>query len=144
MKRIPQFAMATPTAIMAIRPLWDGFAKSGLPYFPAVPTKISYTPMSVNDICCLMPPWFGSIASVVTGLLTYEISRSMNAAVAAVGIMAIIPAHLMRSVGGEFDNEAVAVAAIVGTFWLWLLSVRTPRMWPVGILTGISYSYMVA
>merc|ERR550537_2012758 len=50
----------------------------------------------------------------------------------------------MRSVAGEFDNEAVAMAAIVSTSWLWVLSVRTPSHWPVGILAGISYIYMVA
>ena len=33
----------------------------------------------------------------------------------ACGIMAIIPAHIMRSVGGKFDNEAVAMTAIVMT-----------------------------
>eukprot|EP00811_Abedinium_folium_P035480 NODE_826_length_2744_cov_12.836072.p1 GENE.NODE_826_length_2744_cov_12.836072~~NODE_826_length_2744_cov_12.836072.p1 ORF type:complete len:824 (-),score=270.32 NODE_826_length_2744_cov_12.836072:271-2373(-) len=58
--------------------------------------------------------------------------------------MCFIPAHLMRSVGGEFDNEAVAMAVIVCTFWLWLRSIRTPSSWPFGVLTGISYGYMVA
>merc|ERR1719203_2609023 len=110
---------------------------------PTIPETISYAPMSVNDICCMIPPWFGSIASLFTGLLAYEISRSTNTGVLAVGIMAIIPAHLMRSVGGEFDNEAVAMAAITCTFWLWLRSVRTPKSWPWGILAGASYIYMV-
>ena len=77
-------------------------------------------------------------ASIFTGLLTYEISRSVNAglmasyfersfglcpiqttahlfgnncvqprhlASQATGIMAIIPAHIMRSVGGTLDDE---------------------------------------
>merc|ERR1719450_2002414 len=91
-----------------------------------------------------MPPWFGSLASMFTGLLTYEISRSVNAAMMATGIMAVIPAHLMRSVGGEFDNEAVAMAAISGTFWLWLRSVRNSSSWPWAVLAGLSYGYMVA
>merc|ERR1712151_638293 len=50
----------------------------------------------------------------------------------------------MRSVGGKFDNEAVAMAAICSTFWLWLRSIRTPSSWPWGILTALSYFYMVA
>jgi dolichyl-diphosphooligosaccharide--protein glycosyltransferase len=118
--------------------------KFGFTGLPALPKTFVYSPMSVNDICCMIPPWFGSIASVFTGLLTYEVTRSVNAGMMAVGIMAIIPAHLMRSVGGEFDNEAVAMAAIVATFWLWLRSVRNPTSWPWAILAGASYIYMVA
>merc|ERR1719277_1178315 len=91
----------------------------------------------------MIPPWFGSVASPFTGLLAYEITRSTNAGLAAAGIMAVIPAHLMRSVGGEFDNEAVAMAAITCTFWLWCRSIRTPSSWPWGILAGVSYIYMV-
>jgi len=59
-------------------------------------------------------------------------------------IMSILPAHIMRSVGGKFDNECVAMAAICSTFWLWLRSVRTPFSWPFGVFAGLSYGYMVA
>ena len=46
-----------------------------------------------------------SVTHVGTGLLAYEASGSRNAAVCAMGIMAVVPAHLMRSVAGEFDND---------------------------------------
>jgi len=145
MKKVPAFSVLLPEPLAALRPTINKMLRStGLAMMPMIPKSFDYVPMSVNDICCMIPPWFGSIAAVFTGLLTYEISRSVNAGVMAVGIMAIIPAHLMRSVAGEFDNEAVAVSAICSTFWLWLVAVRTPRMWPVGILAGLSYSYMVA
>lgn len=58
--------------------------------------------------------------------------------------MAIIPAHLMRSVAGGYDNESVAVAAIVGTFFFWCRSLRHDSSWPLGVLTGFSYIYMAA
>eukprot|EP00413_Alexandrium_margalefii_P006248 CAMPEP_0204523326 /NCGR_PEP_ID=MMETSP0661-20131031/6784_1 /ASSEMBLY_ACC=CAM_ASM_000606 /TAXON_ID=109239 /ORGANISM="Alexandrium margalefi, Strain AMGDE01CS-322" /LENGTH=909 /DNA_ID=CAMNT_0051529025 /DNA_START=67 /DNA_END=2796 /DNA_ORIENTATION=+ len=144
MKRVPAFTYDLPEGILALGPLIANMKKSGFMHLPKLQKSISFAPMSVNDICCMIPPWFGSIASLFTGLLTYEISRSVNAALMAVGIMAIIPAHLMRSVGGEFDNEAVAVAAICSTFWLWLRSVRNPSSWPFGLLAGVSYGYMVA
>ena len=38
-----------------------------------------------------------------------------KAAVVAAGFMAVIPAHLMRSVAGMYDNESVAVPAIAGS-----------------------------
>lgn len=118
--------------------------KKGWLFLPYSPKKLIFTPMTVNEICCMIPPWFGSVASLFCGLLTFEVSRSVNAGLMAVGIMAVIPAHLMRSVGGKFDNEAIAMAAICSTFWLWLRSVRTPSSWPFGVLAGLSYVYMVA
>jgi dolichyl-diphosphooligosaccharide--protein glycosyltransferase len=145
MKKVPEFTMATPGPLLALRPIYGALQTTfGLTMLPRIPDSVEYAPLSVNVICCLIPPWFGSIASLLTGLLAYEISRSVNAAVMTVGIMAIIPAHLMRSCGGEFDNEAVAMAAISGTFWLWLRSVRTPSSWPWGVAAGVSYGYMVA
>ena len=39
-----------------------------------------------------------------------EASESTSAGVAAGLVMAIIPAHMMRSSAGEYDNEAVAVS----------------------------------
>ena len=38
--------------------------------------------------------------------------------------MALIPAHLMRSVAGGYDNESVAFAIIVSTFYFWVRSLR--------------------
>ena len=50
----------------------------------------------------------------------------------------------MRSVAGGYDNECIAVAAIVATFYLWCRSLRNQRSWPIGIIAGIMYVYMVA
>merc|ERR1719277_2241162 len=57
-------------------------------------------PMSLNDVCCYVPVWFGVLATLFLGLLTYECTQSVNAGVVASLIMSIIPAHIMRSVGG--------------------------------------------
>lgn len=143
-KQIPSISYNVPASILALRPYLAKLGKAGFMFMPKIPKVFTFAPMSVNDICCMMPPWFGSIASAFTGLLAFEISRSVNAGVITAGIMAIIPAHLMRSVGGEFDNEAVAVTAISSTFYLWLRCVRNPGSWPWAVLAGLSYAYMVA
>jgi len=36
------------------------------------------------------------------------------------------------------------MTAIVMTFWLWLLSIRSPKHWPIGLFAGLSYINMVA
>eukprot|EP01128_Nolandella_sp_AFSM9_P000167 TRINITY_DN102_c0_g1_i1.p1 TRINITY_DN102_c0_g1~~TRINITY_DN102_c0_g1_i1.p1 ORF type:complete len:723 (+),score=207.17 TRINITY_DN102_c0_g1_i1:32-2170(+) len=100
--------------------------------------------VSINDVCVYIPAVFGSLTSMLTMGLAYEVSGSSTAAIASLGVMAIIPAHLMRSVGGGYDNESVAVAAIVGTFYLFARSLRegASAMW--GVLTGLCYVYAVS
>ena len=44
---------------------------------------------------------FGGVATILTALLAVECTASLTAGVVAGGIMAVIPAHLMRSVAGE-------------------------------------------
>jgi dolichyl-diphosphooligosaccharide---protein glycosyltransferase len=100
--------------------------------------------MTLNDICCTLPCWGGAAATLLVALLTYETTGSRTAAVISAGVMAIVPAHIMRSVGGGYDNECIAIAAMVLTFYTWVRSVRSERSWPIGVLAGLAYGYMVA
>ena len=63
------------------------------------------TPVSLNDVCCLVPAWFGVAATLLLALLVAECSNSMTASVAAALIMAIVPAHLMRSVSRRVSRK---------------------------------------
>ena len=175
--------------------------------------------MSLNDICVYIPAWFGSIASVLTGLLGYECSlplmssneegpfgsilenipltswvytnvlmkivavilkgitsvfgtdfglstRSVVPSIAktnnivdgsspaveigliAAMIMAIVPAHMMRSVGGGYDNESIANTAMTMTFYFWVRALRggvhhdSWRTIVWAALTGVAYFYV--
>eukprot|EP01065_Artemidia_motanka_P006859 TRINITY_DN1335_c0_g1_i1.p1 TRINITY_DN1335_c0_g1~~TRINITY_DN1335_c0_g1_i1.p1 ORF type:complete len:809 (+),score=257.85 TRINITY_DN1335_c0_g1_i1:107-2533(+) len=100
--------------------------------------------MSLNDVCCYVPAWFGVSATLFLGLLAREASGSNLAAILAAAVMAIVPAHLMRSVGGGYDNESVAITCMCATFFLWVRSLKTPSSWWVGILAGLAYFCMVA
>ena len=110
--------------------------------------------MSLNDVCCFVPAWFGVSASILLGLLTGECSKSATAGAAACMIMAIVPAHIMRSVGGGYDNESIALTAMCGTFYCWVRALRsepdvkdgaaTKGSVIFGVLTGLAYIYMVA
>jgi len=166
---------------------------------------------SINDICCFIPAWFGVLATMSVGWLTWncvsgqpgefrclltdipvvrdiyakllkptvtgtvaflkkltgsdwglsELSRrqapswttTLACAVSASAIMAIVPAHLLRSVGGGYDNESVAMTAMVTTFACWTMSLKTfdateqNQLWLNGlwgVMTGIAYFNMVA
>jgi dolichyl-diphosphooligosaccharide--protein glycosyltransferase len=56
--------------------------------------------ISLNDVCCYVPTWFGVSATCFLGLLAAECADSYSAGWAAAFIMSIVPAHIMRSVGG--------------------------------------------
>jgi len=101
-------------------------------------------PMSLNDVCVFFPCWFGVIATLFTAALAAECSGDSFAAVPAAAIMSIIPAHTMRSVGGGYDNESLAVTTMVATFYFWCRSLRNDKSWMFGILAGFAYICMVA
>eukprot|EP00798_Chlamydomonas_sp_ICE-L_P022889 gene22889-30064_t len=52
-------------------------------------------PMSLNDVCCLIPCWFGVIASLLTGGIAYESTGSLSAFAAATVAMPIMPTQLI-------------------------------------------------
>ena len=168
--------------------------------------------MSLNDVCCYIPAWFGALATIFTGFLAYECSLpvvskdeepfasilenipgisivykkafmplanvllklvqricgtdfglrhastmpgykgwidasspAVEIALFAAMIMSILPAHLMRSMGGGYDNESVAMTAMTLVFWLWTRSLRgglkvdSSGTWVWGAVTGVAY-----
>jgi len=103
--------------------------------------------MSLNDVCCYTPVWFGVFATILLTILTYVCTGLIGSALVAGFIMAVIPAHLMRSVGGGYDNESVAVSCLTLTFLMWILSLNEKdgnKYSLVGVLTGLAYTCMVA
>jgi len=107
------------------------------------------TPWSVNKVCCYVPAWFGGAASIFVGLLAHEASFAVSggsgaALVAGCAIMAVVPAHTTKSMGGGFDNESVAITPMCAALFFWARSLRTPRSWWIAALAGISYGCMAA
>jgi len=110
-------------------------------------------PISLNDVCCMVPVWFGVTATFFLSLLTSECSGSLSAGAGAALIMSIVPAHIMRSVGGGYDNESIAMTAMCATFYLWVRALRSDAgadanvasksSYVFGVLAGIAYIYMV-
>eukprot|EP00286_Rhodomonas_abbreviata_P008919 CAMPEP_0181337548 /NCGR_PEP_ID=MMETSP1101-20121128/28083_1 /TAXON_ID=46948 /ORGANISM="Rhodomonas abbreviata, Strain Caron Lab Isolate" /LENGTH=952 /DNA_ID=CAMNT_0023448061 /DNA_START=124 /DNA_END=2982 /DNA_ORIENTATION=+ len=99
--------------------------------------------MSLNDVCCMVPAWFGVVATTFLSLLTMECAGFAAAGAAAALVMSIIPAHIMRSVAGGYDNESIAVSAMCMTFFFWCRSLRNDNSWWIGAVAGLAYIYMV-
>lgn len=112
--------------------------------FHRVLSYLTGADIGLMRVCVLIPAWFGTIATIFTGLLAFELNGSVTTAAITCFTFSILPAHLMRSMAGEFDNECIAVAAIAATFYFWVRSLRTHTSWPIGIFTGLAYGYLVA
>ena len=100
--------------------------------------------VSLNDICVLIPAWCSVVSVACVGLVAAQASGSWLAAGAAAACMAVVPAHMMRTMAGVYDNESVAVPAMCLSFCLWCATLRTRRAWPLGVLAGAAYGYMAA
>lgn len=135
MKYIPAVKYATPKEMLAYLP------KYALAYLPNDGKFLAFGPMSLNDVCVMVPAWFGSLATILTFLWAAEMSGSNSAGVVAACIMAIIPAHIMRSSAGEFDNECVAVSCFCLVLWLWCRALRAKWTVPVSFLAGLAYAF---
>jgi len=130
--QIPKTKYSIPAEVRNMIPLL-------LPYLPNKGKGFSVGPMSLNDVCCMVPAWFGAVATFLTFMWAWEASESSTAGLFAAAVMSILPAHIMRSMTGEFDNECVAVSTFCLVLWLWTRSVRTPSSWPWGIFAGLAY-----
>lgn len=81
------------------------------------------------------------------GIASQENPPALEAAVFTAMIMGIIPAHLLRSIGGGYDNESVATTAMQLSFftWVWTLSsANNTSAVILGCVSGVTYFYMVA
>ena len=69
-------------------------------------------------------------------------------ATAAAAVMSVIPAHLMRSIGGGYDNESIAMTAMSLTYACWCRSLKPASSTVVnalwGVVAGVAYFNMVA
>ena len=67
----------------------------------------------------------------------------LPSAAQAAAFVAIVPSYISRSCGGSYDNEGVAIFALIFTFYLYLKGLNTGSVtWAVAC--SLSYFYMVA
>ena len=84
--------------------------------------------------------------SGLTALATYFLTKelwSAGAGLLAACFIAIVPGYISRSVAGSYDNEGIAIFALMFTYYLWVKSVKTGSVfWAT--LTALSYFYMAS
>ncbi|KAI4377400.1 hypothetical protein MLD38_015032 [Melastoma candidum] len=98
-------------------------------------------PLSVETVCVFTAPIFSAFASWAAYLLTKEV-KGPGAGLTAAALLAMVPSYISRSVAGSYDNEAVAIFALVNTFYLYVKTLNTGSLF-YATLNAISYFYMV-
>ena len=99
-------------------------------------------PTNIRDICVFLAPLFSGLTAIATYLLTNEL-WSQGAGLFAAGFIAIVPGYISRSVAGSYDNEGIAIFALMFTYFLWIKSVKTGSVYWAS-WTALSYFYMVS
>ncbi|CAN6993299.1 unnamed protein product [Brassica oleracea var. botrytis] len=94
-------------------------------------------PLSVETVCVFTAPVFSAFASWATYLLT----KGSGAGLTAAALLAMVPSYISRSVAGSYDNEAVAIFALIFTFYLYIKTLNTGSLF-YATLNAIAYFYM--
>lgn len=99
-------------------------------------------PVHIRDICVFLAPIFSGLTAIATYFLTKEI-WSAGAGLFAACFIAVVPGYISRSVAGSYDNEGIAIFALMFTYYLWIKSVKTGSLfWST--MASLSYFYMVS
>lgn len=96
----------------------------------------------IREVCVLTAPFFASNTTVVAYFFGKEIWDS-GAGLVAAALIAICPGYISRSVAGSYDNEGVAIFALLLTFYLFVKAVNTGSLaW--ALASAFGYFYMVS
>ncbi|KAK1262573.1 Dolichyl-diphosphooligosaccharide--protein glycosyltransferase subunit STT3B [Acorus gramineus] len=96
----------------------------------------------IREVCVLTAPFFASNTAVVAYLFGKEVWDT-GAGLVAAALIAVCPGYISRSVAGSYDNEGVAIFALLLTFYLFVKAVNTGSLsW--ALASAFSYFYMVS
>ena len=98
-------------------------------------------PLSVETVCVFTAPIFSAFAAWATFLLTREV-KGTGAGLAAAAMIAMVPSYISRSVAGSYDNEGVAIFALVFTFYFYIKTLNTGSLF-YATCNALAYFYMV-
>ena len=71
------------------------------------------------QVCVFTAPLFSALCALTTYFLTKEV-RNQGAGLFAALFAASVPSYISRSVAGSYDNEGVAIFALVLVFFLYV------------------------
>lgn len=98
---------------------------------PTNPPPRAHPPRPAQ-VCVFTAPLFSALCALACYGLVAE-ARGRGAGMLAAAMVGMVPSYISRSVGGSFDNEGVAIFALVNVFFLF---VKARVGWGVGAQGG--------
>lgn len=74
----------------------------------------------IREVCVFLAPFFSGLTAIATYFLTKEL-WTPGAGLFAAAFIAIVPGYISRSVAGSYDNEGIAIFALMFTYYLWVI-----------------------
>uniref|UniRef100_A0A0D3G9V5 dolichyl-diphosphooligosaccharide--protein glycotransferase n=2 Tax=Oryza TaxID=4527 RepID=A0A0D3G9V5_9ORYZ len=115
------------------------------PYFNFRVTQVAkFSKHSVVSGDCLCVHCSNILSKRFLGYLPFNKgeAKGTGAGLMAAAILAMVPSYISRSVAGSYDNEAVAIFALIFTFYLYVKTLNTGSLF-YATLNALSYFYMV-
>eukprot|EP00300_Choanocystis_sp_HF-7_P025024 c26662_g1_i1.p2 GENE.c26662_g1_i1~~c26662_g1_i1.p2 ORF type:complete len:721 (+),score=171.93 c26662_g1_i1:34-2163(+) len=98
--------------------------------------------ISIRNVCVFTAPLF----SAITALVAYEMGRDLKdeaTGLLSAALLSIVPGFVSRSVAGSYDNEGVAIFAMLFTYTMWVKAIKHGTLfW--GCVCALAYFYMVS
>ena len=102
-----------------------------------------FIPLDIKEVCVFLAPIFAALTSILSHFFVKEITGKTESGLLAALMMGMVPGYISRSVAGSYDNEAIAIFALISTFYFFIKAVKTGSF-VFSILTCFAYFYMVA
>lgn len=98
--------------------------------------------VQIRNVCVLLAPFMASNTAMVTYLITKE-TWNTAAGLTAAFCIAVVPGYISRSVAGSYDNEGIAIFALIATYYFWIKALKEGSAFWAG-MCALFYFYMVA
>ena len=128
-----------PWGVFQARSLYWGVPMSGYLLYTVV--NLVGIPMSSQEAAYFHPAIFGTIGVIYSYFVGKELGNRRVGLFVAL-FMAALPAYIVRTRAGFFDNEGIGVLLIMISIYHFMRSLRTNSTWH-GILSGISLGVLI-
>lgn len=84
-------------------------------------------PIDIRNICVFLAPVFAALTAVTAYYFVKEVTGRSDSGLLSALFIAIVPGYISRSVAGSYDNEAVAIFALITTFYFFIKAINTVK-----------------
>ena len=99
-------------------------------------------PTAVREACVFTPPIFGGLSALASFMFIREV-KDTRAGLIAAFFISVNTAYMSRSSAGGYDNEAVAIFAMILTFYAYVKTLKTGSLF-YSVVANLSFFYMIS